>query len=100
MTTAEQCKKRRLLAKRDKLRSTMCLGCRHNYYNWPKSQSAQGDVAVAEDYCCWFLGSVHDNFCSQQDNKRDNEAWMKKYRKWCQKIEAERQKDKWHYGDA
>lgn len=44
-----------LMAKRNKFRRHACSGCRHDYYNWEKPQGANGDVAVAEDYCCWHM---------------------------------------------
>lgn len=47
------------VARRDKLRSTVCVGCRHNYYNQPKPQSLRGDVSVAEDEGCWYLENVN-----------------------------------------
>lgn len=51
------------LRKRDRFRTTVCAGCRHNYYNFPKPQSERGDVAVAEDYSCWFIGEVRRGVC-------------------------------------
>jgi len=50
--------KRKILARRNRLRGTLCSGCRHNYYNWPKAASPRGDVAVADDYYCWHLPDV------------------------------------------
>jgi len=57
MTETAREKKARL-AKRNKYRSTVCSCCRHNYYNWPKGRSANGDVEVEEDYSCWHLHCV------------------------------------------
>ena len=48
----------KLLAKRDSWRDRECSGCRNNYYNWPKSASPRGDVAVPDDYCCWSLSGA------------------------------------------
>lgn len=45
----------KLIAKRNLYREGPCNGCRNNYYNWPKPASPRGDVAVAEDKCCWSL---------------------------------------------
>ena len=50
--------KAQLLRRRNRFRSTICVGCRHNYYNWPKPASPRGDVAVAEDYLCWHIKNV------------------------------------------
>jgi hypothetical protein len=59
--TAAQKKKR--LEKRNKYRNTVCSGCRHNYYNFPKGRSANGDVEVEEDYSCWSINSVSRGKC-------------------------------------
>jgi len=59
--TASQKKKR--LEKRNKYRTTVCRGCRHNYYNFPKAQSANGDVEVPDDYSCWSITSVSRGKC-------------------------------------
>ena len=72
MTSIEEtpAEKRKRLAKRDKYRSTVCRstvcrGCRHNYYNYPKPQSERGDVAVPDDYSCWFIGCIKRSKCPQ-----------------------------------
>lgn len=44
--------------RRNKLRATVCQGCRHNYYNYQKGASSRGDVAVAEDEGCWHLEGI------------------------------------------
>lgn len=49
---------KQILRRRDILRGTVCVGCRHNYYNYPKPASPRGDVAVAEDYHCWHIPNV------------------------------------------
>ena len=59
--TPSQRKKR--LEKRNANRNTVCTGCRHNYYNFPKPQSASGDVAVAEDYSCYHLNLIKRGKC-------------------------------------
>jgi hypothetical protein len=64
MDSETPAEKRKRLAKRDKYRGTVCLGCRHNYYNFPKGRSANGDVAVSEDYSCWSLGYIVRGKCS------------------------------------
>ena len=51
------------LRKRDQYRTTVCAGCRYNYYNYPKPPSERGDVAVADDYSCWFIGEVKRGCC-------------------------------------
>ena len=51
------------LRRRDTSRRTVCVGCQYNYYNFPKPQSERGDVAVAEDYSCWFLGEIRRGVC-------------------------------------
>jgi len=48
---------------RDQHRKTTCSGCRHNYYNYPKPQSANGDVAVSESYSCWHLDRIWRGKC-------------------------------------
>lgn len=45
----------KLLIKRDRYREGPCVGCRNNYYNWPKPRSERGDVEVPEDGKCWSL---------------------------------------------
>lgn len=55
--------KRKRIEKRNKYRNTVCRGCRHNYYNFPKPQSANGDVAVDEDYSCWSIDSISRGKC-------------------------------------
>ena len=52
------------LRNRDKYRGTLCSGCRHNYYNYPKGQSPNGDVAVSEDYYCWSIPEVKRGKCT------------------------------------
>ena len=54
------------LHKRDAWRNRECAGCRSNYYNYPKGASPRGDVAVADDYCCWSL----------EDAKRDRRTGL------------------------
>ena len=54
------------LRKRDQCRTTVCVGCRHNYYNFPKPPSERGDVAVADDYSCMFLFAVQRGKCPQK----------------------------------
>jgi hypothetical protein len=44
--------------RRNMIREKVCAGCRHDYYNWPKSASPNGDVAVSEDSHCWHMESV------------------------------------------
>ena len=56
--------KRKRLAKRDRYRNTVCRGCRHNYYNWPKPSNERGDVAVADGYSCWSLDRIKRGKCS------------------------------------
>jgi hypothetical protein len=56
--------KRKRIEKRNKYRNTVCSGCRHNYYNFAKGQSANGDVAVSEDYSCWNLKYITRGKCS------------------------------------
>ena len=51
-------KKEEMIRRRNRLRNTLCAGCRHDYYNWPKPQSPRGDVAVANDSYCWHIPSV------------------------------------------
>ena len=63
MPESPAARKRRLLRKRDKYRTTVCAGCRHNYYNWPKPASPRGDVAVADDYYCWHLPEARAHGC-------------------------------------
>jgi len=60
--TTSQKKKR--LEKRNKYRSTICSGCRHNYYNFPKGPSENGDVEVSDDYSCWSITSILRGKCS------------------------------------
>jgi len=48
---------------RDTHRKTTCRGCRHNYYNFPKQQSPNGDVEVKESYSCWHLDLIHRGKC-------------------------------------
>jgi hypothetical protein len=62
MEETEQEKKKRL-QKRDKYRNSTCQGCRHNYYNFPKEKSPNGDVAVSEDYSCWHMKSISRGIC-------------------------------------
>ena len=54
------------LRRRDQYRTTVCVGCRHNYYNFPKPQNERGDVVVADDYSCWFIGEVNRGKCPQK----------------------------------
>lgn len=49
---------RKLLKKRDEWRNVACTGCRHNYYNFPKPTSPNGDVEVKADGCCWSLADA------------------------------------------
>lgn len=51
------------LRRRDRFRHTLCNGCRHNYYNFPKMQSSRGDVAVSEDYYCWHIPNIRRGKC-------------------------------------
>ena len=55
--------KRKRIEKRNKYRGTVCSGCRHNYYNYPKGKSDNGDVAVSEDYSCWSINSISRGKC-------------------------------------
>jgi hypothetical protein len=55
--------KRKRIEKRNKHRNTTCSGCRHNYYNFAKGQSANGDVAVSEDYSCWSIMDISRGKC-------------------------------------
>ena len=55
--------------KRDKCRETVCVGCRHNYYNWPKPRIGN-DVAVPEDYMCWHLNLVKRGKCPCYSDNR------------------------------
>ena len=48
---------------RDEHRKSTCSGCRHNFYNHPKSQSPNGDVAVEENYSCWHLDLIRRGKC-------------------------------------
>jgi hypothetical protein len=52
---------------RNQYRSTVCSGCRYNYYNFPKGQSANGDVEVVETYGCWHLSGITRGKCSIHD---------------------------------
>jgi hypothetical protein len=58
--------RRARITKRDKHRNSTCSGCRHNYYNFGKEQSPRGDVAVSEDYSCWFLDYIKRGKCSMK----------------------------------
>jgi len=51
------------LKKRNQYRNTVCVGCRHNYYNYAKFQSPRGDVAVPEKYHCWYIPDVKNGKC-------------------------------------
>ncbi len=44
--------------RRNQLRETVCQGCRHNFYNYPREYSPQS-VEVREDEGCWFLERVN-----------------------------------------
>lgn len=55
--------RRRRLEKRDRCRNTVCVGCRSNYYNYPKPRGSNGDVEVEEDYSCWHLSLVRRGSC-------------------------------------
>jgi len=57
------------LTKRDHYRNTLCVGCRHNYYNFPKDRSPNGDVAVPDDYYCWSIPDVKRGKCSAHSKK-------------------------------
>ena len=62
--------KKKLMEKKLLFRKGICVGCRHNYYNFGKPQSTNGDVAVAEDYACWSLESATKKGCS---------SWSRQY---------------------
>lgn len=67
-----QTKKNRTVTvkRRNTLRETVCMGCRHNFYNWPREYSQRG-VAVREDEGCWYLEGVNlrrkKNPCSMRN---------------------------------
>lgn len=59
-TVAQRTKR---LEMRDRYRETVCKGCRHNYYNWPKPRSDRGDVAVPDDCSCWNVDKIKNGKC-------------------------------------
>jgi len=61
-----EAQKAKRIEKRNKNRNTVCSGCRHNYYNFPKDKSSNGDVAVPDDYSCWYIDSIHGRSCSMK----------------------------------
>jgi len=63
MTEETTSQKRKRIEKRNKYRSTVCVGCHNNYYNFPKATSSNGDVAVAADYSCWHLSMIYRGRC-------------------------------------
>lgn len=63
MTVAEHKEQIAMLKKRSQYRKTVCSGCRHNYYNYPKAKSDAVGVAVGETSSCWFMGRVRNNKC-------------------------------------
>lgn len=60
----------KMLKKRDEFRTTICSGCRDNYYNWPKPRSPRGDVEVAEDKCCMMLKHATAKDCGVNKGRR------------------------------
>jgi len=56
--------KRKRIEKRDLNRGTVCVGCHYNYYNWPKGASPNGDVAIPDDYSCWYIGRIAHGKCA------------------------------------
>lgn len=57
--------RRKRIEKRNLHRGTTCLGCRHNYYNFPKVADSVG-VAVNADYSCWHLHLARREKCPQK----------------------------------
>lgn len=47
---------------RNQHRATTCSGCKNNYYNFGR-ESNGWDVAVAEDYSCWYIEDIKRNKC-------------------------------------
>ena len=55
--------KRKRIEKRNKFRITVCSGCRHNYYNFPKPSDGW-NVGVEAYYSCWHLNQLNHGECS------------------------------------
>lgn len=47
-----------------KYRTTVCSGCRHNYYNF--KQEGDGWNAPTSGEGCWFLDQIYRNKCSMR----------------------------------
>lgn len=50
------------LQKCNRYRDSVCQGCCHNYYNFPKPTNGI-DVAVDSDYSCWHITSIKRGKC-------------------------------------
>ena len=62
MTEETKAEKKKRIEKRNKYRNTVCRGCRHNYYNFPRSGDGW-NAGVDEDYSCWSIKDVFRGKC-------------------------------------
>jgi hypothetical protein len=62
MTEETKAEKRKRIERRNRYRNTVCCGCRHNYYNFPRANDGV-NVGVSEDYSCWSIMRIFRGKC-------------------------------------